>query len=172
MDKERKIDLLLQDICARLSYSPMCHVRYIVNNETTDGEDVWFEADDKITRVNIDFREIYTEWTEDWHDIKNVKLYLRPLKSMTEAEQQELDELVSHYLDHDARKEDEYGSDSEWRLYDVTGIKNLMGGSRFYFDDMHHIYRWLDKNMFDYRGLIPAGVAIAVTEEHNPYNKE
>ncbi len=28
---------------------------------------------------------------------------------------------------------------------------------------------WLNKNMFDYRGLIEKGLAIAVTEENNPY---
>lgn len=28
---------------------------------------------------------------------------------------------------------------------------------------------WLDKNMFDYRGLIPKGLAIEVTESNNPY---
>lgn len=28
---------------------------------------------------------------------------------------------------------------------------------------------WLNKNMFDYRGLIPKGLAIEVTENNNPY---
>ena len=28
---------------------------------------------------------------------------------------------------------------------------------------------WLNKNMFDYRGLIPLELAIKVTEENNPY---
>lgn len=28
---------------------------------------------------------------------------------------------------------------------------------------------WLNKKMFDYRGLIEKGLAIAVTEEYNPY---
>ena len=28
---------------------------------------------------------------------------------------------------------------------------------------------WLNKNMFDYRGLIEIGLAIAVTEENDPY---
>ena len=30
---------------------------------------------------------------------------------------------------------------------------------------------WLNKNMFDFRGLIPKGLAIAVTEENNPYKE-
>ena len=28
---------------------------------------------------------------------------------------------------------------------------------------------WLNKHHFDYRGLIPLGLAIEVTEENNPY---
>ena len=38
--------------------------------------------------------------------------------------------------------------------------------------DIPHPYKtqdWLDKNMFDYRGLIPLGLAIEVTKENNPY---
>lgn len=30
---------------------------------------------------------------------------------------------------------------------------------------------WLNKKMFDYRGLIPKGLAIEVTEENNPYKE-
>lgn len=30
---------------------------------------------------------------------------------------------------------------------------------------------WLNKNMFDYRGLIEKGLAIAVTENNNPYKE-
>jgi len=30
---------------------------------------------------------------------------------------------------------------------------------------------WLNKYHFDYRGLIPKGLAIAITEENNPYKK-
>ena len=30
---------------------------------------------------------------------------------------------------------------------------------------------WLNKKMFDYRGLIEKGLAIAVTEENNPYKE-
>jgi len=29
---------------------------------------------------------------------------------------------------------------------------------------------WLNKNHFDYRGLIPLGLAIEVTKENNPYD--
>lgn len=32
-------------------------------------------------------------------------------------------------------------------------------------------YDWLNANHFDYRGLIEKGLAIAVTEENNPYKE-
>ena len=32
-------------------------------------------------------------------------------------------------------------------------------------------YDWLNSYHFDYRGLIPRGLAIAVTEENNPYKE-
>ena len=36
---------------------------------------------------------------------------------------------------------------------------------------MLDVIDWLNKNHFDYRGLIPKGLAIEVTEENNPYKK-
>ena len=33
----------------------------------------------------------------------------------------------------------------------------------------HEAVDWLNKNMFDYRGLIPKGLAIEVTEQNSPY---
>jgi len=35
----------------------------------------------------------------------------------------------------------------------------------------HEAIDWLNKNMFDYRGLIPMGLAIEVTEDNNPYKE-
>jgi hypothetical protein len=31
------------------------------------------------------------------------------------------------------------------------------------------VFDWLNKNHFDYRGLIPKGLAIAVNKNNNPY---
>lgn len=40
-----------------------------------------------------------------------------------------------------------------------------------YFDTVDSI-DWLTKKKFDYRGLIPMGLAIEVTEENNPYKQQ
>ena len=76
-----------------------------------------------------------------------IKPYLRPLSSMTEEEK---DYVVKHSLGYTA---------------------NIGGGKkdeRLYFHFKAESYDWLNKNMFDFRGLIPKGLAIS-TEVFNPY---
>lgn len=73
-----------------------------------------------------------------------LKPYLRPLSSMTKEEYEEL------------RKIDRY--------YGIAPLSEI--------NDWEPGYKsidWLNKNHYDYRGLIPKGLAIAVTKENNPY---
>ncbi len=67
--------------------------------------------------------------------IEDCKPYLRSMSSMTEEEYEELEEISNHYgFAH-------FEYIDNWRPnYDMTD--------------------WLDKNMFDYRGLIPLGLAL------------
>lgn len=71
-----------------------------------------------------------------------VKPYLRPMSSMTEEER--IESLEFAWID-------DYG-----RLAS-------------YNENIPKYIDWLNKKMFDYRGLIPMGLAIAVTRENNPY---
>lgn len=68
-----------------------------------------------------------------------VKLFLRSMSDMTEEEKKE-------YIK-------ERDKDKSPSMYDVT----------------YHSVDWLLKNHFDFRGLIPMGLAIEVTKENNPY---
>ena len=68
--------------------------------------------------------------------IENIKPYLFPMSSMTEEEQRALDSMCN-------------GVEMMSRL---SGLKM--------FDKA---FDWLDKNGFDYRGLIPKGLAIDAT---------
>ena len=85
-----------------------------------------------------------------YNDIKDIKPYLRPLLSMTKEEKEELRQ--EHIKDE--------------QLY-TDCIKNHpeMRGLII----PHFAADWCDKNMFDYHGLIPKGLAIEVTKENNPY---
>lgn len=69
---------------------------------------------------------------EDILDITNIKPYLRPMSSMTGVE-------ILEYL---SLKESIVASD------DIT-----------YYFETHESIDWLNKNMFDYRGLIPMRLA-------------
>ena len=72
-----------------------------------------------------------------------IKPYLRPMSSMTEEE-------IKEY-----KKTCEYSENDE------------------FFYPTFKTYDWLNAHHFDYRGLIPLGLAIDVTTlEDNPYNDE
>jgi len=46
---------------------------------------------------------------------------------------------------------------------------SLNGYEKGLFPYTEESFDWLNKNHFDYRGLIPKGLAIEVTKENNPY---
>lgn len=85
-----------------------------------------------------------------YDDIKDIKPYLRPMSSMTDEEKVEYENTFASVYDVD-----DYGEDADsW--HEEFSIHSL---------------DWLNKNHFDYRGLIEKGLAIEVTEENNPYEK-
>lgn len=86
----------------------------------------------------------------------DVKPFLRPMPSMTEEEKKE-------FID---------ATDGELRYSEVFDvIKPLFASADFCasFDSYLKAVDWLNRNHFDYRGLISKGLAIEVTEENNPY---
>jgi len=144
MTQEDK-ELLLKDLCARLPYevillAPNRKVTYQTDGNTS--------------------AELLVE--EEW------KPYLRSLPSMTKGEKKELERLIDEKL-NGIKQEDDDEEWVPWVLHYTTGIRNSIGGEKFYFDDMSFIYDWLNSHHFDYRGLISKGVAIAVTKDNNPY---
>lgn len=83
----------------------------------------------------------------DEFPIEECKPYLRPMSDMTEEEKKE------------------YGKICE---LDTEILANHpMNGEPF--PALYNSQDWLNKKMFDFRGLIPKGRAIAVTKENNPY---
>ena len=77
------------------------------------------------------------------YTVEDIKPYLRPMSSMTEEEE---DKFVS-FTDTIFR----FGEDGRLCFFPLDAIS------------------WLNKKMFDYRGLIEKGLAIEVTKENNPY---
>jgi len=74
--------------------------------------------------------------------IEMVKPYLRPMSSMTEEERNDYENYTLHWCN-----KSEYGYASD-------------------------IVDYLNQHHLDYRGLIPMGLAIEVTEENNPYKQQ
>ena len=85
---------------------------------------------------------------------KEFKPYLRPLSSMTEEERKEYNSFFGGIEPYDC---DFSAYPIEYKYVYEWDIKN-------YID-------FLNANHFDYRGLIPKGLAIEVTKENNPYEE-
>ena len=86
-------------------------------------------------------------WYGKFHvsiDTDYIKPYLRPMSSMTEEEEIEYDATFATIKISDGH----YDSVMTYKSID-----------------------FLNAYHFDYRGLIPIGLAIEVTEENNPYKK-
>lgn len=121
MTQEEK-QLLLQDICARLSYG-------VKATTTSNGwRDVYTVTGYNDDRIYLDC-PVYDEGDDEWL-IESVKPYLRSMESMTKEEKEEYNIIVDALFD--------------------TGIS--------YLND------WLNSHHFDYRGLIPKGLAIEAPE--------
>lgn len=145
MEKEDK-ELLLEDLCARLPYGVRVeHLLHSPNNPS------------KLFGIDVDKQVLYCDHKgrEEWYKVDFIKPYLRPMSSMTEDEK--------NYINYkwDA---DEYGNMMTFSSYE-GGVSEIELADIVGFQD------WLNKNMFDYRGLIPQNLAIEITEENNPYQK-
>jgi hypothetical protein len=178
--KEYK-DLLLKDICARLpyglkgkcvdaSYDTFCEMifqtpKFDVVLEGIKGDLLFVTPliEDK------DEQEFANEEVADGIDILDFKPYLRPMSSMTEEEKKDL--LIT-IVGNEGIKYFQVLSDGSIDNTDET-IQDLnkfnMHWVNFDKDTVTLYLDWLNRHHIDYRGLIPMSLAIAVTEENNPY---
>ena len=143
MTQEDK-DLILRDLCARLPYNVCindCGTPHRLVNICWDG--IKFVVN--CSPFGTGHGRIGTPLFDG--DICCIKPYLRPLSSMTEEEK---DYVVKHSLGYTA---------------------NIGGGKKdekLYFHFKAESFDWLNKNMFDFRGLIPKDLALS-TGIYNPY---
>ena len=135
-------ELLLKDLCGRLPYSLKC-CDFCYNN---DGDIVnTIETLECIYPSTMEYK--YKD-VDAKHDIKRIKPYLRPMSSMTE---EEFDEIKRRWVfTEDCRDEND--------LMDVINRGTIDTFDAYSFID------WLNKKYFDYRGLIPMGLALEATE--------
>ena len=128
-------ELLLKDLCARLPYG----VKVLVDNKH------WIDFDGRTpSKLTFDnsYRLLYVGT-----DLGYVKPYLFPLSSMTEEQQEEFDRI--------------YADDMQ---VVACNLKNKLDGKPYETNLGHYRHiDWLNKNHFDYRGLIEKGLAIDAT---------
>ena len=167
MTQEDK-QLLLVDLCARLPYGVKGRVYAECSKGEYDinGDMIFFDSPFDVTLddINISTEEIHViaignedtfafiEDQQTWgspYTIDEFKPYLRPLSSMTEEEKKEYQSLCEIHFERDADDNVTY----------------------YYFDSIESI-DWLNKKMFDYRGLIDEDLAIEVTKDNNPYENQ
>lgn len=155
MTEERK-QLLLKYLCMAQPYGVICKIHYSFNNETTFGEDIEAEADYPIVRIDVQAQTVYVDLVYDWFCIDEIKPYLRLMSSMTKEERAEMGREIQKDRIEPYGEIKNCGEDN-LLLCTIRQSTNLQD--------------WLLKNHFDFMGLIPKSLAIAVTEENNPYKE-
>ena len=140
MTQEEK-QLLLKDLCSRLPYGVLCYI----NDDDTN-------TPRKLRRIEVDELDgILLDFCTGREDCPSMQVYLSEVKpylcSMSSMTKEEEDEFVS-FTDTMFR----FGEDDILCVLPLDAIS------------------WLNKKMFDYRGLIKKGLAIEVTKDNNPYN--
>lgn len=140
MTQEDK-QVLLKDLCARLPYGVFIHYHWSREGNTID-EDRELDFSD-VETLKYDIENPQNDWCEiSW------KPYLRPMSSMTEEEWKEYDKACDLDVDSSAN----------------ALRTNLKARKRVLISTWHHGTDWLNKNHFDYRGLIPMGLALEAKE--------
>lgn len=141
MTRENK-KLLLKDLSARLPYGVMC---YGVTKDMDENDNYIDEAVIGILCELHSYKCCYgLVGLMNECNIESIKPYLRPMSSMTEEQKKEFDQLL------------------ELELKAVNDEIDRIQATEFEVD-------FYNKHHLDWRGLIPKGLAIEVTEENNPY---
>jgi hypothetical protein len=140
MTQEQK-NLLLKDLCSRLPYGVKVESVFI-NPDTKEHKLCGIEVFDTTSILMI--RDGLGEF----------KPYLFPLSSMTEEQLKEMQEII--------------GNPNEACIsVNTSGLELWLNSidtdPTIWLDTIFEVQNWLNKNHFDYRGLIAKGLAIDAT---------
>lgn len=132
---EEKINLVLMDICGRLSHG-------VITKNCKNNFDVPAHMLPHVNGIKLLIAEY------------DLKPYLRPMSSMTEEEKKKLEDICTIY------------NCEQSSSYEYFGVE-IFNISRYgtYFESDYTAIDWLNKHHFDYRGLIPMGLALVAPED-------
>lgn len=146
MNKEDK-ELLLKDLCGRFPYGVKLFSKYVDGLNTKEVVGRISQIDDSMDLGIIN--ETNDEYSFTYVAIHEAKPYLFPLSSMTEEQKIECFKGTPLEID-------KYG--------DVAVKDDFYGNSQYTDLEIYlEVIDWLNKNHFDYRGLIPKDLAIDAT---------
>ena len=156
MTHEQK-QLLLKDLCARLPYGVIAQAC-----GWDDGEETEVIVPVRVYSINTDGYVYFgvNEYNVDYCPIEDCTPYLRPISSMTDEEIIELYKAFGFYY-----LTTNYEITNEW-----ISFKNAINNNKLFLpypiwgDDVENGIKWLNRKMFDYRGLIPKGLALEAPE--------
>lgn len=156
MTQEEK-ELLLKDLCTRLPYGVICQI-IDTNDESFVRSGKLLEIKDIETDAKGTTFLFFNEHVPCYSDITEIKPYLRPMDSMTEEEKEEMYNLLSP---------------EGTAMYRNEGIAIPINhcGSFVPYEFMSRIIDYLNVHHFDYRGLIPMGLALN-RKEYNIFKNE
>lgn len=152
-NKEDK-ELLLPDLCGRLPYKVVVDYAY----NAFDVHNGNYVKHGSKCILNCYLLDVFISPRQNEKG-EYIKPYLRHLSSMTKEEFESLKEYSG-------------------LKYDQLDLASFQNGTYkcldFYLSEVPSyvvilVFDWLNKNHFDYRGLIERGLAIEVTKENNPY---
>ena len=126
-------ELLLKDLCARLPYGVM------VKDE--------LGRINKLVIGNADLVRLYYNDFSIYGENSLSLPLLRPLSSITDEELHEVQEILGNGVE----------------ICNGFDIVEILQEKIFSFFELKAVFEWLLKNHFDYRGLIPMGLAIDAT---------
>ena len=141
MTQEDK-ELLLKDLSARLPYG----VKILQGDVVMETLQSICKVGDNDYTVNPITNDMYNGF-----HIEQVKPYLRPMSSMTEEEKKDLKSSTCPF-----------GTGYFNEKYLICPLNHL--GEQISYEFMSGILDWLNKNHFDYRGLIEKRLALEAPE--------
>ena len=144
--KQEEKDFLLKDLCGRLPYGAKVKTSFDKIDEPTELKSI------NIKNGTFSVGGEYTTISGISLDTYECKPYLFPLSSMTEEQKKELDKKFNVIGIYGNNILIHYHSQGYWD----TDLE-------VDFQDWLWLINWLNKNHFDYRGLIEKGLAIDAT---------
>lgn len=139
--EQKDKDLLLRDLCSRLPYGVKISIPELwMGEKEIEVLNEIFKGDDGLYRVN-----------DNGIIIEYIKPYLFPLSNITEEQYESLKE--SGILSNCSHS-------YEYVNPHIHGVSFVFKGFKTY---SLELIEWLNKNHFDYRGLIEKGLAIDAT---------